>query len=587
MKNNLLMFGLLAKNFPCYVIGFMFNEILMALPAYVSNVLFLNIVINHLISNKPVHILFVYLVGLICFLVFADVYNGYFIHVWQPKADEKIKKMFYGDFRNIISSLDISVYDDPDYYDELTYVFKNIFNDSIAVLTYICNIIACVINIVLILNLFAGIGTGMLLISLASVILSALFNFLISKLKNEQKFEVNRINRKTHYFFNSFFDPNTFKERKMTPISSLLWKYYEEGNFELRHCYKKYGKKLFLLNFASEVLCSTFLMNFVLITFLLYGVLVSNTIVVGGFVAAYNGANVITSTIMQIINLFALMKSNSFTMNKYFKLISFNSSSIIKLENHVFEIHKIELRNVSFKYQGTNKIVLNNINLILKKGDIVAIVGKNGSGKSTLVNVLMGIYWPTSGEIYVNDKLLKKTESEKYRHQFAAFFQGMEPFEATVAENVALDTRINTNKLSQVLQLLQCNRLINAPESCWIGRSFKNYGIILSGGEYQKLMLGYCLYSEKDVVVMDEPSSALDPISEQNFYDQVSKFLNEKMIVFVTHRLSAIHMAKYVFVLDDGKLVQTGTHEQLIEQEGIYKKMWDIQCMKYGEENGR
>ena len=154
MKNNLWMFSVLIKHFPMYVIGFMFNKILMALPAYISNVLFLNVVINHLISHKPVYILLIYLVGLLAFLILVDIYNGCFVHIWQPRANEKIKKMFYNNFKNAVSRFEISVYDDPDYYDNITYISQNIFNDSIAALSYICDIIAGIINIILILNLF-------------------------------------------------------------------------------------------------------------------------------------------------------------------------------------------------------------------------------------------------------------------------------------------------------------------------------------------------------------------------------------------------------------------------------------------------
>lgn len=586
MKNNLWMFSVLIKHFPMYVIGFMFNKILIALPAYISNVLFLNVVINHLISHKPVYILLIYIVGLLAFLILVDIYNGCFVHIWQPRANEKIKKMFYDNFKNAVSRFEISVYDDPDYYDNITYISQNIFNDSIAALSYVCDIIAGIINIILILNLFATIGLCLLLISSGSVIFSLLLNIPIAKLKNSYRFKTNQINRKKQYFFNTFFDRDTFKERKMTPVSLLLGKYYDESNLELQNCYKKYGRKLFLLNFASEAFSSTFLMNFGLIAFLLYGVFISNTIGGGDFIAAYNGTNVITSTVMQIIGVFALMKNNAFTIEKYRKLVTFTQLAIPPCENSDFEVNKIELRNVSFKYPGTNRMVLKNINLTLQKGDKVAIVGKNGSGKSTLINLLMGFYWPTDGEIFVNEQLLKKADCETYRRQFAAFFQGMKPFEATVAENVALDTSIDTNKLTQVLQQTCCSSLMNDPENVWIGKNLNTQGLILSGGEYQKLMLAYCLYSKQALVVMDEPSSALDPISERNFFDQVSKFLDGKMIVFVTHRLSTVHMAKYIFVLEDGELIQEGTHSQLIKQDGLYKKMWNIQYKKYGKENG-
>lgn len=209
-------------------------------------------------------------------------------------------------------------------------------------------------------------------------------------------------------------------------------------------------------------------------------------------------------------------------------------------------------------------------------------MGRNGSGKTTLVNLLMGLYYPTEGEVLVNGKVLTRGAYSSYRQKFAAFFQGMKPMEATVAENVALDTNIELQRISEALQKANCEGLFHEPENTMIGVQFDPSGLILSGGESQKLMLANCYYSDKSVLVMDEPSSALDPVAERDFNRQVSELSGDKLTLFVTHRLSTVHMADTIYVIDDGRLCGQGSHEELMNEEGIYRDMWNIQVERYG-----
>ena len=227
--------------------------------------------------------------------------------------------------------------------------------------------------------------------------------------------------------------------------------------------------------------------------------------------------------------------------------------------------------------------MLKDINLTLRKGDKIAIVGQNGSGKTTLVHVLMGFYEPSKGEIRINGEKIGAQDYPLYRRQFAAFFQGMAPFEATVAENVALGTNYDLEKVRGALERTKSEKLLSRPLDTPVGVQFDPQGLILSGGEYQKLLLAYCFYSEKSLLVMDEPSSALDPTAERNFNLQLAELADNKLAVFVTHRLTTVHMASYIIsVLQDGVISAKGTHDQLVSQEGIYKQMWTIQAKKYG-----
>lgn len=386
----------------------------------------------------------------------------------------------------------------------------------------------------------------------------------------------------------------------MTKINLLLSLKYKQSVEEEISCEKKFGGKLFLLSFIKELLSSYFLMQFFLMAYLLYQVLVARTLRGSDFIAAYNAANVIMSGMMMIVKCWGQMASSRYTVDKCQKFLlsapreeicGRNGQKDSEESEHRKQngwdrgcdrINSIEFRKVSFSYPGTEKYVLKNISFCVRSGEKIAIVGKNGSGKTTLVHLLMGLYYPTEGEILINGKLLDRKKTMFYRQEFAAFFQGMRPLEATVAENIALDTEIDEERISLALHKTGCDTLFSQSERAMIGIQFDPAGCILSGGEYQKLMLAHCFYCNKSILVMDEPSSALDPVMEQAFNRQIAELSGDKLSIFVTHRLSTVHMADMIYVIEGGRLCDRGSHEELVRKGGIYADMWKIQLEKYG-----
>lgn len=578
---NLKMALYLLKKFPKYVIGYFLNEILLELPQYVANVLFLKYLIQALTEQKSIYYLLFIVMALAGFLIVSDLYSSYFMNILQPCEEERINKKFYYNIRNAAECYELHVYDDPVFYDDMTYVSNNIVKDALASLSYISKIIAGFINVSLILGLFYEIGAGVLVISIGSVILSFLFNLPVIKLNNQKRYEINSMERKKSYFFNSFFMRDYFMERKMTVVGQKLHSRYGESIAEQLACNQKYGIKLFAINTLKELFSSNILLNLILLAYLLYEILVTKKLLGSDFIATYNAVMVIISTITQIVQVFEKMKESSFTIKKYQDFMQIMPEKESNIEKDLEEVHSIEFRKVSFSYPETDKMVLKDITFSLRIGDKIAIVGKNGSGKTTLVHLLMGLYYPTQGEILINGRVLEKEEYPVYRRRFAAFFQGMKPLEATIAQNVALDTETNTELVYEALSKTNCELLLNKPESAMVGVQFDSQGLVLSGGECQKLMLTYCFYSGKSLIVMDEPSSALDPKAEHEFNNQVADLSDDKISIFVTHRLSTVYMVNQIYVIDDGKLCAQGTHEELMKKGGLYREMWDVQAEKY------
>lgn len=570
-------------HFPIFVLGEMFFALLNALTAYIANVAFLQHMVSAMIEQRSVYEM---IFGLVLFAVYqlmVDIYSTLYVNICKPKMNERINKWFYYDIKNAVKSHELYFYDNPAFYDDVTYVSSHIFGDAIASVSNVSRIISNLVNIILILSLFSQIGVVVLLIACLSIILSLLFDIPIIRLNNKRNYDLNSINREKTYFYSCFFSRSSFMERKMTGINELLNDRYLVSIEKLKEYNKKCGLKIFALSSLKDAISSNILLYLVLFVYLLYKTLITHELHGSDFISSYNAVNIIVSSIMSLVSVWESMMSSSYTIEKYnsVKVLSTSIKRTFSSDNELEKIHSIELRNVTFTYPETERLVLDHINMKLVLGDKIAIVGKNGSGKTTLVHLLMGLYKPTSGEILINGRSIKEEEYPALSHQFAAFFQGMMPFEASVAENVALDVDADADKVKRALTKTKSDKLLSVSLDQMIGVLFDDKGLILSGGEFQKLMLSYCFYSDKSLIIMDEPTSALDPISERNFNNQVEELSEEKLTVFVTHRLSTVHMASCIYVIDNGKICDYGTHAELMQHDGVYKDMWTLQAQKY------
>jgi len=240
----------------------------------------------------------------------------------------------------------------------------------------------------------------------------------------------------------------------------------------------------------------------------------------------------------------------------------------------------LRLENVSFKYPGSEKNALEDITLEVKKGEKTAIVGKNGAGKSTLVNMILGLYDPIKGRVLYNGKEAKAIEKKDLFAGKSAVFQNVNKYKMTVAENVQLGNPQKKDLQEQMKALKESGFPLNRYSMDEkLGKEFG--GIDISGGEWQRLSMARGIYKNGSFVVLDEPTSAIDPLQEAELYKKFVQLFNDKTVFLVTHRLGAVSIADKIIVLDDGKIKEHGTHEELIRKNGYYKKLWDSQVKWY------
>lgn len=254
-----------------------------------------------------------------------------------------------------------------------------------------------------------------------------------------------------------------------------------------------------------------------------------------------------------------------------------------------YDFYEFEFKNVSFKYPRAEKYALKNLNLKLKAGERLAVVGLNGAGKSTFIKLLLRLYEPTEGKILLNGVDISTYDLESYFNVFAPVFQDINLFALTFAENVSMESHDQTN-----LQLVEEytknsgleEKLKNLPNglNTQMLKIIYDDGIDMSGGEKQKLALARALYKNSPVVVLDEPTSALDAIAESKLYQEFDKLIGGKTAVYISHRLSSTQFCNNVAMFMEGKMIEYGTHDSLMAQGGEYAKMFKIQSQYYIDE---
>lgn len=272
-----------------------------------------------------------------------------------------------------------------------------------------------------------------------------------------------------------------------------------------------------------------------------------------------------------------LKRINDYDSDRYF--------GTLPVEKRTDNDYEIEFKNVSFKYSGSDAYALKNVSAKLKIGEHLAFVGANGSGKSTFIKLLCRLYDPTEGQILLNGIDIKKYNIKEYMSLFSVVFQDFSLFSVPLSQNVSASIEYDEEKLWKCLNeagIAERVKEFDKKEETVLYKTLDDEGVEISGGEAQKIAIARALYREAPFIVLDEPTAALDPISEFEIYSRFNSFAKEKTAIYISHRLSSCRFCDKIMVFDKGNIVQFGTHESLLaEFEGKYSRLWTSQAKYY------
>lgn len=438
--------------------------------------------------------------------------------------------------------------------------------------------------------------TGLLLmvkpLMLVIILVTTLIGFFINNYLSEytykkKEFEAEQ-DKKLYYINRVSSSIDYAKDIRIFGLRPWLTELHMKS-MDLLHAFynKAYGVYLWA-RIADLVLA--FLRNTVAYVYLI-GLVVDNQISVAEFLLYFSAVSGFTSLVTGVLSQLNRLKKQSLDISIVREALEY--PEVFKFEDGedlVVDLNKeytIELKNVSFRYPGKNKNVLSNINLTIKPNEKIAIVGLNGAGKTTLVKLICGYYDPTEGEILLNGVNIKAYNREHYYKMFSAVFQHFSLLAGSVAVNVAQSIdHINYDLVYSCVEKAGLKEKIESlPEKYEsnLNREVFEDATNLSGGETQRLMLARALYKDAPIIVLDEPTSALDPIAEADIYNKYNELAKNKSSLFISHRLASTRFCDRILFIADEKIVEQGTHDELLAMGGKYAHLFNVQSKYYRE----
>ncbi|MBO4439799.1 MAG: ABC transporter ATP-binding protein [Spirochaetaceae bacterium] len=592
LKNQIFLWKLCFKTCPLYMIyhlydGFRYQGII-----FLEHVLGIRYVLRCAEFHEPFSKVLFY-IGLILFLnILQIIPDGFFIYGWQFKYKPRLYRALKEQMFKKASEIDLYCYDDPKYYND----FVLSVSESEAAIDRFLELLNMAVQAVTVL-FTTGIFYLMtdpagIVFVLTSFILRMLVSKKLNKVNYDNRIKVNPHMRKRDYINRVFYLKDFAKELRLHPnAGAQLEKEFAEANDSIITEHKKVASKRTILEFLKHYGTGDFILDGLYITYLVYKAAVEHSLCYSDAVILFNRTGSLRGCMNRFSDLGASAQENSMFVDKIRSFLAYEP----RLKNDAGDpvpqgAGEIVLDHVSFKYSEKTRTVLDDISLTVKPGEHIAIVGYNGAGKTTLIKLLMRLYDPSSGTISYHGRNVSTLKPADYHRRIGVVFQDFQMFGANLAENVVMDdiSKEELEKQSgEICGALEAAgfgaKLAKLPDGIFtqVTTEFDKKGVDFSGGESQKVAISRAFYKDADILIMDEPSSALDPIAEYELNKAMETAAKGKTVFYISHRLSTTRDADRIIMLERGRIIEEGTHKELLAKNGKYAEMWNAQAGKY------
>ena len=572
---------------------FMFWQILaqcsyMIFTLFIQSVLFLKVLLSVVEGIGD----FTYYVKML--MIFFAV--GVLSEVIQVVTDYKGlvgHKIIFKSLNNMIfekaSKVDISCYEDPEFYDKYQRATEILTGGLFSAFSYtFATLIGGLISFFSVIGIVASIDP-MYLLFLAPILLVFAVEVWKSRVVYKRDLSMTTNNRIKAYAQRTVFLKDFSKDIRTSNIFSVIKSRFDGAVQSNIQILKSYGMKLFIFSMVSS-----FLGELIPIAgtyaFAGYQFIVTKTLAISGFSVVLSSINSVREATTRIADSFSELSAVALYFQNLHDFFDYESK-IISGSRKTDDFESLEFKNVSFKYPSAEKYSLKNVSLKINKGETTAVVGINGAGKTTFVKLLLRFYDATDGEILYNGINIKEYDIDDLRNRFATVFQDYKNFALSVNENVICricdeeDKKIARDALIKSGVYDKIMTLSNGADTV-LTREFDENGAGLSGGESQKMATARMFAKNFDIAILDEPSSALDPIAEYKMYENLISATKDKTVIYISHRLSSAVLSDKLFVLGGGSVLESGTHSELMNSDGVYAKMFALQASSYRKGEG-
>lgn len=496
--------------------------------------------------------------------------SKFFRNILDIKLEQKLELNLNKSLMNKLSLIAVDEIEKSEFQDKLNQIkdrphlaLIELFNSSILILS-------TVIKVVGIAFVFFNIS-GILGIS---YFIAAIFDILFTFLA------VNKMNK--------MFENTSRNEREMENVIDILKNkdaLYEIKVFKMKNLFlnrfEKYSSAVFKERLDTTLKSQNYLLLSSVVNIVWMGLVI--LFIVSKLLAKAIGAGDLTAIVTSASNTLDMaedfvyeastVSNNGYIANTLFYILSYDERKVEKSSKYGDEI---EFSHVSFKYPGTQKTVLHDLSFRINKDKVTAIVGENGAGKSTIIKLVAGLYEPTEGTVRISNMNPYSMSNEDISNELSIVFQDFKNYEISLRDNILFG---KVGDISEDLKLLELDKY---SEDTNIGK-LEEDGVYLSGGENQKLALARAIQKKSDFLIFDEPTASMDPMVEAKMYDNILKVLKSRGAIIITHRLVLSKLADDIIVLGDGRIVERGSHDELMNRGGIYKQMYDEQSGWYKE----
>lgn len=594
LKNNFYMLRLIWQACPWGVICEMLHWMVYRVGEMFYSVFLLRFIVKAIENGTEFKKVVMLLILVLVYGMSTGAFTAWYWNWYRRKVKLKIDEMLLKKMYEKAVECDLSCYENPDFYDKYTRANSEILQRGIKILenfSRMLGIVAAAVTSIVIIALWEP-------IVIPIVIVCAVGSVIIDKKRSSLKYEcmikTTPQTRTQDYVKRTVYLQDYAKELRLGNMFFPLLKHFNEAVKQaLRTTQHYYGIEAWL-RVARELFMS-FGTYLVAQGIIIWRYIEQNAYKLSDVVTILNAATTLQMNIYSFSwNMSAFIDNGLYVENlkeffEYKPKITENENGILP-EN---KPHRLTLKNVSFTYDGQTEPTLKNISLDIPSGQKVAFVGHNGAGKSTLVKLIMRLYDVTEGEILLDGVNIKDYKLSDYRHSFGTVFQDFKIFASSIEENVLLHPAQDENDSKIARDAVSSSGLMDKVDTLEHGmdtqltREFDDEGTMLSGGEFQKIAVARVFAKQSSIAILDEPSSALDPISEYEMFENMMKACADKTVMFISHRLSSAVNADVIYLLEQGEIAEQGTHSELMAKNGKYAEMFNMQAKQYRESEVR
>lgn len=585
VSNNLFVLKTIHKVAPSYLPTYFLWSVGNAILDFLMSIWLLREIVNRYELGRPATEVIGMLLALIAVQLVWWMIIDTLPHIVYPKYRQKIVERIQTGLFEKAAAVELECYENPEFYDKYVKAMDNAHGRCMEVVYSIDGLIWSIVSLSSTSVMLFLIDPILIVFGLIPLLFGLIRNKR-NKTDKQRKDERRKLDRREGYVQRIFYLNEYAKEMRLGNMPRLMFTKYSNTLKEYIALWRKYGFKMAMLQLLAD--SGAQITSCAAMLYAGFRTLVSNTMLLGDCLVVFNSVENVSWQLTRMAGVFTEFRDHAMYIEDYRFFLEYKPKIKHISDGANVGEGELTLSDVSFRYTGAETDALKNISLSIKPGEKIALVGHNGSGKTTLVKLLLHLYEPSSGKITLNGRDIGEYDSDSYRDAFTAVFQDFKIFSLSVAENVLLrplregDDELVTEALKKSGAYDKVMTLKNGIHTT-LTREFDDEGAVLSVGEAQKVSLARAFTNNAPFVILDEPSSALDPIAEYNMFKNMLEACRDRTLIFISHRLSSAVLADRIFLMDGGEIIESGSHNEMMAKEGKYAEMFRMQAENYAE----